>query len=361
MTAISGASGAVVLVVALSGALLAPSGGQATVATSRASVRHSLTLYSVAEQEQFIDHADDESAAQARTLRQLSGHFAVCGLREGAVPGDAAFFSFNVYSTAALTRGSVWRCSAASTTSTRTRYCDAAFELNGAGTLIASGGFNFNSSAFTLAVTGGLGRYRAPPASSRRARARTTPNGWCSGSPDAEKTRAKWEARRDNAPSAASGVARGGSHALPPPHASRARRRAGAASRADALADHALLRPRAAQYIDMQDDRSRGEGNNRLATTRTPRFRLRPPRTPTGRSPVTKRLPTDAYTASDHHGTAGTGVLVCLYNFDRDAFCNGALELKGGTLSFRAPRTSPQHDRLAVLGGTYAYRGMKGD
>ncbi len=37
-------------------------------------------------------------------------------------------------------------------------FCDAAFKLK-TGTLIAAGGFNFNTSKFTLAVTGGYGSF----------------------------------------------------------------------------------------------------------------------------------------------------------------------------------------------------------
>ena len=67
-------------------------------------------------------------------------------------------YSFNVYADKALTRqigSALYTCEYSFG---RNGFCDATFQLAG-GTVIGAGILNFSSQAFTLAVTGGVGKY----------------------------------------------------------------------------------------------------------------------------------------------------------------------------------------------------------
>ena len=122
---------------------------------------HRLILYSVAEQEQYINNADDLSRGLGRnpfgnyTDQAPLAHMS----RAGPFPGDEALYSFNLYTT--TSRGTragvaVFTCQY---NFDRNAFCDVSFQLSDGGTLLASGAFNFAASRFSLAVTGGYGRY----------------------------------------------------------------------------------------------------------------------------------------------------------------------------------------------------------
>jgi hypothetical protein len=112
----------------------------------------------------------------------------------------------------------------------------------------------------------------------------------------------------------------------------------------------------------MTDDRSRGEGNNpfgNVAGSATPNQnneRLAGP------------LPGDegdyAYTLATARGgkpTAGTSLYICHYNFNEGAFCDAAFHLKDGTLMAKGSYNFRDTSfTLVIVGGTRAYRGMKG-
>ncbi len=152
-------AGRTLIVGALGAAILAASAGagQATVATRAQKV----VLYSVAEQEQYIDNSDSLTLGQGDNP---FGNFKdVTGVTQknshGPFPGDEAVFSFNLYKDSSLRT----RVGAASFTCqynfSKNAFCDASFQLKNGGTLIAEGAFNFNAGKFTLAVTGGYGAY----------------------------------------------------------------------------------------------------------------------------------------------------------------------------------------------------------
>ena len=76
----------------------------------------------------------------------------------GPLAGDLAVFTFDVYAKADLERKlgtAVLTCRYAFEQS---GFCTASYMLTG-GTLFAAGAFDFDARAFTLAVTGGTGRY----------------------------------------------------------------------------------------------------------------------------------------------------------------------------------------------------------
>lgn len=118
------------------------------------------TLYSVGRAAQFRNDADDrqrgmganpfgkfnDTAAQT----QESGN--------GPFPGDQTLFTFDLYTSAGLTKkagSAVFTCIY---NFGKNAFCDATYHLN-RGTLFGAGAFNFDSSAFTLAITGGYGSF----------------------------------------------------------------------------------------------------------------------------------------------------------------------------------------------------------
>ena len=122
-----------------------------------------LTLYSVAQQEQYVDNSDSLTLGEGDnpfgSFKDVSG--VTNKQSHGPFPGDMAVFSFNLYTNASLrTRAgsAIFTCQY---NFSKNAFCDASFELKNGGTLIAAGAFNFNASRFTLAVTGGYGRYVA--------------------------------------------------------------------------------------------------------------------------------------------------------------------------------------------------------
>ena len=130
--------------------------------TSNAAAHRKLVIYSVAEQEQFINHQDDRIRGGSKNpFGNFNDVTASTKTGAGPFPGDQAIFSFNLYADPSLER----RIGTASFTCqynfAKNAFCDASFRLNGETTLIANGSFNFESSRFTLAVVGGTGAYLA--------------------------------------------------------------------------------------------------------------------------------------------------------------------------------------------------------
>jgi len=120
----------------------------------------SLTLYSFAEQEQFVNNQDDRSRGEGHNPFGTYGDVSppVQELRNGPFPGDTTFVSFNIYATPSLKHkvgSAVFTCQY---NFNKNAFCDAAFQLSG-GTLIAEGSFDFDATTFTLAITGGYGSY----------------------------------------------------------------------------------------------------------------------------------------------------------------------------------------------------------
>ncbi len=130
-------------------------------ADARASLlAHRFTLYSVAEQEQFVNHQDDRIRGAGKNpfgnFRDIAPSTQAAA---GPFPGDAALFSFNLYADSKLDKRvgtAVFTCMY---NFAKNAFCDATFQLTSGATLIAAGAFNFNTSAFNLAVTGGTGTY----------------------------------------------------------------------------------------------------------------------------------------------------------------------------------------------------------
>jgi hypothetical protein len=134
----------------------------AAVLANAASAKRTLVIFSVAEQEQFINHQDDRIRGGSKNpFGNFNDVTASTKTGAGPFPGDQAIFSFNLYADPLLKR----RIGTASFTCqynfAKNAFCDASFQLQGSTTLIANGSFNFESGRFTLAVIGGAGTYLA--------------------------------------------------------------------------------------------------------------------------------------------------------------------------------------------------------
>ena len=119
------------------------------------------TVYSLATKEQFVDNGDDEARGYSSNPFHIRNKDLAASENEdkgGPYPGDEAVFSFNVYSDAGSKKPAGTAQFTCLYAFERVAYCDTAYQLEG-GTLVGGGAFTFDSDRFTLAITGGTGRY----------------------------------------------------------------------------------------------------------------------------------------------------------------------------------------------------------
>jgi hypothetical protein len=157
-----GTSALVILAASLIGLF---AGRVSSSSAAAAAGRQTLTIYSVATGVQFLNNADDIARGAANNpfnaaTNKLRPKLTAKG--NGPLAGDVTVYSFDLYNSASL------RKSAGSASYTcyfnyaNHALCMAYFELSGnSGTLVASGPVNFNSTHFTLVVTGGTKKYLA--------------------------------------------------------------------------------------------------------------------------------------------------------------------------------------------------------
>jgi hypothetical protein len=119
--------------------------------------RRALTIYAVATRAQFTDHSDDRTRSVFKNPFNVDGE--VPGnTGKGPHTGDNALYSFTLYSDTAFKKrigSAVYACTF---NVAHKALCEADFQLNG-GAMFASGPANFDSTYFTLAVSGGTGKY----------------------------------------------------------------------------------------------------------------------------------------------------------------------------------------------------------
>ncbi len=120
-----------------------------------------LVIYSVATQEQFLNHSDDRTRGKGSNP---FGNFhdtttPTQGGGSGPFPGDRAIFVFALYTDANLKKNAGSATFTCQYGFNKNAFCDAAYVLNGS-TLIGAGAFNFNANTFSLAITGGTGKFR---------------------------------------------------------------------------------------------------------------------------------------------------------------------------------------------------------
>ena len=147
---------------ACQGTLLAVVCAALFVSGADASGTRVVTVYSVATGVQYINTADDRARGQVNNpfdsaTNKLSPKSA--GTRNGPFPGDVAVYALSLYSDPVLKRktgSAVYTCYFGYA---RRALCEAYYVLNPAGTLVGSGPIDFNTTGFTIVVTGGTKKY----------------------------------------------------------------------------------------------------------------------------------------------------------------------------------------------------------
>jgi hypothetical protein len=277
------------------------------------------TVYQVATVEQFLNHIDDRQRghgnnpfgnfqAPTATTRESNG---------GPFPGDQALFHFNLYSGSDLKKvvGSAdFTCSY---NFKKNGFCDAAYTLPD-GMLLAAGPLDFKANRFSLAVTGGTGKYRslggtlaATPAArlSQRLAIELSPIG-------SAKT-----------------------------------------ARTVKLASVAT----AEQFLNHADDRQRGGANNPFGNFY--QAKQKTSEKTGGPFPGDQAVFTfNLFSPQNLHKQVGSAVFTCNYGFKRHGFCDATYQLHDGTLvaagvlDFDSKTFS-----LVVTGGTGKYQAAAGE
>jgi hypothetical protein len=130
--------------------------GSAKAATGK---RTSLTIYSVATLAQFINHQDDRQRAMNNNpFGAATGNLNPKQTGNGPFAGDDTLYSFNLYRDVSKTKQAGTAVYTCHYNFTRHALCTAYFTFNG-GVLLAAGPVDFNSTRFTLALTGGTKAY----------------------------------------------------------------------------------------------------------------------------------------------------------------------------------------------------------
>jgi len=114
------------------------------------------------------------------------------------------------------------------------------------------------------------------------------------------------------------------------------------------------------QFVNNEDDRARGEGTNPFGN-----FRDESPvvkETANGPFPGDESVFTfSLYTNARLETKAGSAVLTCLYNFNKNAFCDATYQLDGGTLvAAGAFNFNASNFVLVITGGYGKYSDVKG-
>jgi hypothetical protein len=280
------------------------------------------SLYSLAVKEQFVDNGDDEARGYASNPFHIRNEALAASENEdksGPYPGDEAVFTFKVYTDAALKKPAGTATFTCLYSFDQSAFCDAAYQLAG-GTLIGGGSFTFGANTFTLAITGGTGKY-----------AQLTG--------DLKATASAGRAQR-----------------LALTLAHRSVGIASAASRNPTVYSVATQE----QFVNNEDDRARGKGNNPFGNYKDVNAATKE----AGNGPFAGD---EAIFSFKVYGTpslgqgAGKATYICQYDFDKSAFCDVKYTLEGGTLlgagefSFNAPKFT-----IAITGGTGKYHDASG-
>lgn len=271
------------------------------------------TMYSRAKEEQFIDNDDDEELGYSRNpygMRDPQVEGARKG--DGPFPGDESLFRFAV-SPSAKAKATVTGIYTCEYYFDRNAYCNATYRFAN-GVVFADGTFNFDAKSFTLAVIGGHGAYAGA-------------TGEITSSPGPSSTQRLTI-----------------STGAPPP------KQATFTSYSIATAE---------QFVNNADDRLRGKGNNPFGN-----FHDNTATTKQAKGP----FPGDqavfdfnVYASKAHTKAIGAAVFSCLYNFNKNVYCQVNYHLPTGTLvGAGAFNFAASSFTLAITGGTKAYAGRSG-
>jgi hypothetical protein len=119
--------------------------------------RRALTIYAVASQAQYSNHADDRTRAVYSNPFNVDAKTPRAG-GKGPQAGDNALYSFKLYSDSSFKKrigSAVYSCVFSFA---HKALCQANFQLNGSA-MFASGPADFDATTFTIAVSGGTGSY----------------------------------------------------------------------------------------------------------------------------------------------------------------------------------------------------------
>jgi hypothetical protein len=133
----------------------------ASLGSGSAGKAKKLTLYSIATQEQFLNHEDDRDRGKGNNpfgnFRDATSNAKETGV--GPFAGDRAVFTFKLYGDPSLRRAvgsAVFICQYGFD---KNAFCNASYQL-GKSQLVGQGAFNFSASSFSLVIVGGTGKYR---------------------------------------------------------------------------------------------------------------------------------------------------------------------------------------------------------
>jgi hypothetical protein len=136
--------------------------GAGTTTGTRVSPNRVLTVYSVATGLQYINSADDSARGRVNNpFDPATNKLAPKGSSggNGPVAGDIAVYSVALYSDSTLKRhagSGVYTCYF---NYHQRALCQAYYKTSAGGTLVASGPVDFNTSGFTIVITGGTNTY----------------------------------------------------------------------------------------------------------------------------------------------------------------------------------------------------------
>jgi hypothetical protein len=118
-----------------------------------------LVLYSVATASQYVNNKDDRERGQgANPFGNFHDASATTKQAKGPFPGDESMFQFAIYAKPSLGAKIGSAQFACLYNFNHNVFCDVSYKLQG-GTIAGSGTFNLDAPKFTLAVTGGSGKY----------------------------------------------------------------------------------------------------------------------------------------------------------------------------------------------------------
>jgi len=123
-------------------------------------IKKTITVYSVATLAQFINHQDDRQRALGNNPFPTDTKAALNKKETGNGPfaGDDTLYSFNLFNDVQKTKQTGTAVYTCHYNFTRHALCTAYFTMNG-GVILAAGPVDFNSTRFTLALTGGTKTY----------------------------------------------------------------------------------------------------------------------------------------------------------------------------------------------------------
>jgi hypothetical protein len=125
-----------------------------------ARITRSITLYSIATEEQYVNNADDRARGKGNNpFGNFRDATATVTHPGGApFPGDEAFFKFALYTSSQLHTNAGSAVFTCEYNFNKNTFCEAVYQLSG-GNIFGAGAFNFTANSFAIAITGGTGRY----------------------------------------------------------------------------------------------------------------------------------------------------------------------------------------------------------